>query len=50
MNAYRKYFAGDCTMPIGLRQSALFTLLMAAGMGTCMFSTVALVTGMSAET
>ena len=50
MTAYRKYFAGERTMPVGLRQSALFTLLMATGMGTCMFSTVALVTGMSTDT
>ena len=50
MTAYRKYFAGDCPMPVGLRQSALFTLLMAIGMGACMFSTVAIVTGMDAGT
>ena len=50
MTAYRKYFSGDCPMPVGLRQSALFTLLMAVGMGTCMFSTVAIVTGMDAGT
>ena len=49
MHAYYRYLIGNCPMPQTFKQSVLFTLLMAAGMGVCMITVVALITEMSAD-
>ncbi len=47
MRSYHRYLIGHCPMPQSFKQSVLFTLFMAVGMGVCMISIVGIVTSMT---